>query len=119
MPINFGRVITGVWKKLETVNGQPENPIVLSEEKSMWGSDIMIETAKNIPGEDMVHLSGAFVSKVFEGPYKDLKKWLGEMGHYMEGRGQDIEKMYFWYTTCPKCAKTYGKNYVVIFAKIA
>jgi hypothetical protein len=23
-----------------------------------------------------------------------------------------------WYTTCPKCAKKYGKNYVVILAEI-
>jgi hypothetical protein len=26
--------------------------------------------------------------------------------------------MYFFYTTCPKCAKKYGKNYVVILAQI-
>jgi len=23
-----------------------------------------------------------------------------------------------WYTTCPKCAKKYGKNYVVIIAEV-
>jgi len=26
--------------------------------------------------------------------------------------------MYFFYTTCPKCAKKYGKNYVVILAEV-
>ena len=26
---------------------------------------------------------------------------------------------YMWYTTCPKCAKKYGKNYVVILGQIA
>jgi hypothetical protein len=26
--------------------------------------------------------------------------------------------MYMWYTTCPKCAKKYGKNYVTIIAQI-
>jgi hypothetical protein len=26
-------------------------------------------------------------------------------------------RMYQWYTTCPKCAKKYGKNYVVIIAQ--
>ncbi|MHC4509420.1 MAG: hydrolase [Planctomycetota bacterium] len=26
--------------------------------------------------------------------------------------------MYFFYTTCPKCAKVYGKNYTVLLAKI-
>jgi hypothetical protein len=23
-----------------------------------------------------------------------------------------------WYTTCPKCAQKYGKNYVVIIAQV-
>jgi len=26
--------------------------------------------------------------------------------------------MYFFYTTCPKCAEFYGKNYTVILAKV-
>ena len=30
----------------------------------------------------------------------------------------DLIKMYFYYPTCPKCSKQYGKNYVVILAKI-
>ena len=28
------------------------------------------------------------------------------------------DKMLEWYTTCPKCAKAYGKNYVVIIAEV-
>ena len=35
----------------------------------------------------------------------------------------EIEKLkmgkgYMWYTTCPKCAKKYGKNYVVILSEV-
>jgi len=29
-----------------------------------------------------------------------------------------LDKLYFGYTTCPSCAKAYGKNYVVLFAKV-
>jgi len=29
-----------------------------------------------------------------------------------------MEKLFFFYTTCPKCAKAYGKNYVVLLAKV-
>ncbi len=25
---------------------------------------------------------------------------------------------YMWYTTCPKCAKKYGKNHVVILGAV-
>jgi len=30
----------------------------------------------------------------------------------------DTGKMYKGHITCPKCAKKYGKNYVVIVAKV-
>jgi len=30
----------------------------------------------------------------------------------------NYDKMYMWYTTCPKCAKKYGKNNVIILANI-
>jgi hypothetical protein len=29
-----------------------------------------------------------------------------------------MEKLYFYYTMCPKCAKAYGQNYTVILAKV-
>ncbi|MGD9980573.1 MAG: hydrolase [Hyphomonadaceae bacterium] len=28
------------------------------------------------------------------------------------------ERIYLFYTTCPKCAKAYGKNYVVAVAQL-
>jgi hypothetical protein len=30
-----------------------------------------------------------------------------------------MKKEYMWYTTCPKCAKKYGKNYVVVVGQVA
>ena len=40
----------------------------------------------------------------------------------MEGvaraRGSEPKKIYFFYTTCPKCAKAYGKNYMVGIAEV-
>ena len=40
------------------------------------------------------------------------------MREYVASRGEKIEKLYFAYTTCPACAKAYGENYVVLFARI-
>jgi hypothetical protein len=40
------------------------------------------------------------------------------MGSLVESRGRKINKMYYFYTTCPKCAKVYGKNYVVGVAEL-
>ena len=65
----------------------------------------------------MESISGTFLTKVFEGPYKDAGKWVKEMQAYVKSKGSEVGKMYFYYTTCPKCAKVYGKNYTVVLAK--
>ncbi len=40
------------------------------------------------------------------------------MTAFASARGKKIKKLYFHYTTRPKCAKKYGKNYVVILAQV-
>ena len=47
-----------------------------------------------------------------------MRQWITEMKNYVNGKGKTIRKQYFFYTTCPKCAKKYGKNYVVILAQV-
>ena len=29
-----------------------------------------------------------------------------------------MQRLFFYYTTCPRCAKQYGKNYVVGLAQV-
>jgi hypothetical protein len=40
------------------------------------------------------------------------------MDQYVKASGKKTKKYYFYYTTCPKCAKKYGNNYVVAFAEV-
>jgi len=37
---------------------------------------------------------------------------------FVKGKGKALQRMFFFYTTCPKCAKKYGKNYVVTLGKV-
>ena len=67
----------------------------------------------------MVRLSGDYLTRVFEGPFKKMPEWENEMTSLVESRGRKINKMYYFYTTCPKCAKVYGKNYVVGVAELS
>jgi hypothetical protein len=67
---------------------------------------------------DMVELPGNYITKVFEGPYKDEPKWMKAFSAYASEQGYTLDDVYAFYTTCPKCAKHYGKNYVVLFGKI-
>ena len=92
--------------------------IVISDHSSLWGMELFIEVPKEIPGAKMTKLSGTFLTKVFEGPYQNVGKWEVEMKAFVKAKGKEVKKMYFFYSACPKCAKAYGKNYVVIFAKV-
>ena len=92
--------------------------IVLADENSLWGADVYVSVAGDVPGAQMATLSGTFLSKVFEGPFKDIRTWIGQMGEHVKSQGKELEKLYFYYTTCPRCAKKYGKNYVVLLARV-
>ncbi len=118
IPINFGSVMKRNVAKLESANAKLETMVVLNDEGSLWGSDVFIEATKEVPGIAISKLSGCFLSKVFEGSYGNMSKWIEQMKAFVKSRNKELKKLYFYYTTCPKCAKKYGKNYVVILAQV-
>jgi hypothetical protein len=118
IPINFGKVMIRNMDKIHKVDALAEEPIILCDEKSLWGSDIYIAVTKDVPDSEMAKISGTFLCKVYEGPYQNVRKWIEDMKAYVNSKAKQMQKMYFYYTTCPKCAKVYGKNYVVILAQV-
>ena len=119
IPLNMGSVIPRTWKKIEQVGaGSKDSFLMLSYDPSPWTGEHYFSAEKEVSGEDMVSLSGTFLTKVFEGPFKDAKKWVKAMEEYVKSKGKSVKKLYFFYTTCPKCAKHFCKNYVVAFAEI-
>ncbi len=91
--------------------------LALSDHTSKWNMDLYVAVDKEIAGTENVTLSGKFLSKVYEGNFKETGNWMKEFENYAKGKSLSISKMYMWYTTCPKCAEKYGKNYVVIVAR--
>lgn len=118
MPINFGAVVTKMMNAIEQEGGHSENWISLSDHTSMWNMDIYLAVDKEIKGMQNLSMSGTFLSKVYEGDFKETGEWCKDFQLFAEEKGKKIKKMYMWYTTCPKCAKKYGKNYVVLIAEI-
>jgi hypothetical protein len=118
IPLNFGKVMVRNMERIQQAGALVPEPLMLSDENSLWGADIYIAVSKNVPGAEMTRISGTFLTKVFEGPYKDIRKWVQQMISWVQSKGKQLKKMYFFYTTCPKCAKYYGKNYTVILAQI-
>ena len=117
IPINFGSVMKRNAELIEAADAKPEEMIVLSDENSLWGADVYISVTKDVPSARMTTISGTFLSKVFEGSYRKMKQWIDEMKQYVASEDKKLKKLYFYYTTCPKCAKKYGKNYVVLLAQ--
>ena len=118
IPLNFGAVMKRSMTAIEAAGATPDEMLVLSDENSLWGADVYIAISKDIPAARTTTLSGTFLAKVFEGPYRNMRNWIEEMNSFVKGKGKTFRKLYFFYTTCPKCAKKYGKNYVVILAQL-
>ena len=118
IPLNMGSVMKKAQAKIDQAGANVDDFIILSEETSPWQSKQYFAGNKEVPGLETARLSGTYMTKVFEGPYKDAEKWHRQLIDYVISAREEANKTYFFYTTCPKCAKTYGKNYVIGFAKI-
>jgi len=118
IPINFGSVMKKLDVMVREAGAKFEDNMGLSDHTSKWNMDIYLAVDKEIPGIENTTLSGKFFSKVYEGNFKETGKWCKDFENVVKSKGMNIKKWYMWYTTCPKCAKKYGKNYVVVIGKI-
>lgn len=120
VPINMSKVMaeldtcaTEAGAKMPKTQG-----MILSHDLSPWKAEQLYAVSKEISCAENVVLDGTFLSLVFDGPYQNAPKWIKSMQEYAVVKGKNIGDIYFFYTTCPKCAKVYGKNYTVALAKI-
>ena len=118
MPMNFGGVMKKLDEKVRAAHATIPDWMCLSDHTSKWNMNLYLAVNKEIPGEENMTLSGKFLSKVYEGAFQDTEKWCKDFEQFAMSKRVTISKLYMWYTTCPKCAKKYGKNYVVIVAQV-
>ena len=132
IPLAFGRGMTRALKKIEKSGAEvpKEDFMVLSDCHSPWYSNIFVTVTKDkdVEGAQIEKISGTFLAKAFEGDYSNMGNWAREMQVLVKEitEKKEVEpvdtndmKIYFYYPTCPKCAKKHGKNHVVLYAKIA
>jgi hypothetical protein len=118
MPMNFVNVMKKLDEKVRVAHATIPDWMCLSDHTSKWNMNLYLAVNKEIPGEENMTLSGKFLSKVYEGAFQDTEKWCKDFEQFAKSKRVTISKLYMWYTTCPKCAKKYGKNYVVIVAQV-
>jgi len=120
VPTDMGDVFGRVFDHMEDAGAMdPDDFIVLSRDLSPAEAEHLFAVSKPVPGEETVTLTGRYITGVFEGPYHHGPQWLAEMERRIRDRGAERGKIYFYYTTCPKCAEAYGKNHVIGVAQIA
>jgi hypothetical protein len=66
-------------------------------------------------GARMASVSGAFLSRVFEGPSRNMGRWVRVMTDPVRSEDKEFLKLD---TTCPKCARAFGKNCAVLLAQV-
>ncbi len=119
VPLNMESVFTRVQSNIEDAGAQdPDRYLVLSRDLSSTEGEHLFAVTRDVPDEEMVTLSGDFLTRVFEGPYRQAKEWVHEMDIAAEAAGETGKRIFMFYTTCPRCAKAYGKNYVVGFVEV-
>jgi hypothetical protein len=118
MPMNFGSVMKRLDITVKDAGATVPDWLCLSDHTSKWNMDLYLAVDKEIPGAENMALSGKFFSKVYEGSYNNTGKWMKDFNALVGTKGLKIKKRYMWYTTCPKCAKKYGKNYVVMVGEV-
>lgn len=119
-PPAIGQLMNKMWCKAAMADAVPElkDFLALSHDPTPWRSEWYMTVTKEVPDAENVTFTGKFFSKVFDGPYRSVPKWMKEMDRLLAERSIKAKKYYFHYTSCPKCAKIYGHNYIVAFAEI-
>jgi len=118
LPLNMGSVFSRTQEAIREAHAGTGGFLVLSHEDSAWHADHLFAVERPVPGAEMVNLSGDFLTKVFEGPFSNAGKWCEDMERHVKAQGRHLDTLYFFYTTCPRCARHYGKNYVVGVARV-
>lgn len=91
--------------------------LALFHDPHPFKSEIFMSVTKEVPQANNTTISGSFISKVFDGPYNAVPKFIKEMDEYLAKDNKKAKDYYIHYAYCPKCSKKYGHNYMILFAQ--
>lgn len=104
----MSKVMDAATKAVQKEGAANNEYLMLSRELSPWRAEHLLAVQKPIPGYEQVILSGTFLTKVFEGPYGNVRKWHKELTDFVTKKGATPEMIYFDYAYCPRCSHAYG-----------
>jgi hypothetical protein len=119
-PPMIGRLMMRMWNKAKEADAAPDlsDFLALATDPTPWRTEYYMAVTKEVPGAENVRLSGTFFTRVFDGPYNAVPKWIKQLQAEVTEQGKTAKNFYFHYTSCPKCAKLRGHNYVLGFVQV-
>ena len=94
IPVSMSSVFPKTFSAID--NAKDENDfIVLSYNPSAWTEEHYFSATKDVPGQEMVAMTDDYLTKIFEGPYKNTPKWEKEMNAFVKNKGKQMKKIYF------------------------
>jgi hypothetical protein len=120
LPGTYKHAITRMWNQADHCGAAPnkEDFLLLAHDPSSFKGELYMSITRDIPGANVVKLTGAFFSRVFHGGYGDVPRFLKEMTHSLAANKMRSAKDYVFFPYCPECSKKYGESYVVIISEI-
>lgn len=92
--------------------------LILFRDPTAFKSEIYYAVTKEVDGANNTAISGTFVARVFDGPYNAIPRFIKEMEQYLKESNKSAQDYYVHYAYCPKCAKKFGHNYMILFARV-
>lgn len=121
LPSSIGKKVTkmhALAQKSDVTIPDKSEALILFRDPTAFKSEIYYSVTKAVDGANNLVISGSFVARVFDGPYNSVPKFIKKMEIYLKERNQTAKDFYIHYAYCPKCAKEYGNNYMILFALI-
>ena len=121
LPPMIGKKATQLMKLAEDsekLSDDKEEILLLFNDPSAFRSELYLAVTGTVPDAENTTLSGIFMSKVFEGAYNAVPKFMKQMDTYLDRQHKKANDYYVHYAYCPKCAKKEGHNYMILFAKL-
>jgi hypothetical protein len=117
----IGKKITKMWeltkKDKKTIKNEKDT-LILFHDPNPFKSEMFLQVSGSVKGANNVSISGRFEARVFDGDYNDIPKFIPQMTKYLDKKGKKAKDYYIHYAYCPKCAKKYGHNYMILFAQV-
>lgn len=120
-PKSIGKKVTKMMALAEDADCLSDDKLedlLLFNDPTAFKSDMYLSVTKSIPDAQNVELSGTFMSKVFDGAYHKVPKFIKQMDDHLKSQDKRAKDYYVHYAYCPNCSKEFGNNYMVLFAEL-